>query len=331
MKIQTSRGSYNVTLPINPPGGKGEFYMVCPACMPDRKPENQKKKALAINMRKSPMVWRCNRCGEAGIVFKEEDLAHQKIKPILSFPKHREAEPKHYQWLQERMISKTTADHFKITISNENVLQLKNKDPEQKGKWINTICINFPYYQDNLLINIKYRDSRKNFKLIAGADKVFYNIDSIRGRDYVIITEGEFDCMAYHEAGLTSVVSVPNGATISKQEKEHFEETGQLKVFNPLNLEYLDLNIEMFDHIKIIYLATDDDATGVKLRMELARRLGKERCKFIRFNDYKDEKDQPINDPNQLLIVKGKEVLADTLNNAYDFPIENVSTAEDHY
>jgi len=227
-------------------------------------------------------------------------------------------------------LNSATVDHFKITISNENVLQIKTNTPENKGQWVNTVCLNFPYYQDGLLVNIKYRDPRKNFKLIAGASKIFYNIDSIKEREYCIITEGEFDAMAFHQSGLTSVVSVPNGATISEKEKDHYQETGQLKVFNPLNLEYLDLNIERFDHLKTIYIATDDDATGVKLRLELARRLGKERCKFIRFGDFKDKEDKPINDPNELLVKKGEKVLADSINKAYDFPIENVSVAEDH-
>jgi len=331
MKIRDSNGNiYSLHLPSSPPGGEGEYYMICPCCTHSRKQSHQKEKKMAVNMRKSPMPWRCNHCGEAGYVFTDEDIAHRKIKPLLTHPRFRAPEEKHYSWLKKRALSQATADHFKISISNENVLQLKTDKPEQKGKWISTICLNFPYYEDGLLINIKYRDQRKNFKLIAGATKVFYNIDSIRNAKYCIITEGEFDAMAYYESGLSSVVSVPNGATISEKEKQHYEDTGMLKVFNPLNLEYLDLNIDKFDHLETIYLATDDDATGIKLRNELARRLGKERCKFIRFNDYKDEKDNPINDPNQLLIAKGKAILADTINKAYDFPIEDVSTAGDY-
>jgi hypothetical protein len=31
------------------------------------------------------------------------------------------------------------------------------------------------------LTNIKYRDARKNFKLVSGAEKVFYNIDATVG------------------------------------------------------------------------------------------------------------------------------------------------------
>jgi twinkle protein len=321
---------YRISLPTTAPGGNGEFYMICPICTPSRKSNHQNEKKMAVNMKKSPMPWRCNHCGEAGYVFTDEDIAHRKIKPLLNHPKSRPPEQRHYQWLAGRKIGVQTTDHFKINISNENIYQLRHDNPAVKGQWLNAVCLNFPYYEDGILINIKYRDKRKNFKLISGATKIFYNIDSIKNSNYCVITEGEFDAMAYHEAGITSVVSVPNGATISEKEKEYFEDTGQLKVFNPLNLEYLDLNIDKFDHLETIYLATDDDPTGIKLRMELARRLGKEKCKYIKFSDYKDLDDNPINDPNQLLIEKGKKALAETLEKAYDFPIENVSTAGDY-
>ena len=47
----------------------------------------------------------------------------------------------------------------------------------QTGKTENTIKFN--YYVGDQLINVKYRDGRKNFKLYKGAEKVFYNINSI--------------------------------------------------------------------------------------------------------------------------------------------------------
>ena len=69
----------------------------------------------------------------------------------------------------------------------------------------------------------------KTFKLYKGAEKVFYNINSIVGYEYCVITEGEMDVLALHEAGIPNVVSVPNGATL-----------------NSNNLDYLDNCIELF-------------------------------------------------------------------------------------
>ena len=44
------------------------------------------------------------------------------------------------------------------------------------------------------LINVKYRDGRKNFKLYKGAEKVFYNIDSIVGHDIVLLLKVKWMC-----------------------------------------------------------------------------------------------------------------------------------------
>ena len=120
-------------------------------------------------------------------------------------------------------------------------------------------------------INIKYRDGRKNFKLVKGAEKVFYNIDNTINSDYVVIVEGEIDALSYVESGILSVVSVPNGATI-----------------NNTNLDYLDSCIDYFDSKEKIILAVDTDEAGVTLKQELIRRLGAERCFTVEFGVYKD-------------------------------------------
>ncbi len=69
----------------------------------------------------------------------------------------------------------------------------------------------------------------KNFKLYKGAEKIFYNLDSIIGYNWCIIVEGEMDVCAIHEVGIPNVISVPNGATL-----------------NHNNLDYLDNCIDYF-------------------------------------------------------------------------------------
>ena len=65
-------------------------------------------------------------------------------------------------------------------------------------------AIKFNYFAGGELTNIKYRDGRKNFKLVKGAEKVFYNIDSIVGFEYCVIVEGEMDVLALHASGITN-------------------------------------------------------------------------------------------------------------------------------
>ena len=68
-------------------------------------------------------------------------------------------------------------------------------------------------------------------------------------------------------------------------------------------------------------LCTDNDQPGLSLRNELARRLGHYRCKYIEFGDY--------NDPNDVLVKKGAEVLRNILNTAKDFPLEGIVNIDD--
>ena len=136
------------------------------------------------------------------------------------------------------------------------------------------------------LTNVKYRDGRKNFKLFKGAEKVFYNIDNIVGFEYCVITEGEMDVLALHEAGITNAISVPNGATL-----------------NSNNLDYLDSCIDYFEDKEKVILAVDDDEAGQALQVELIRRLGSEVCYLASFEDCKDA--------NEYLLKHGKEKLTE--------------------
>lgn len=331
-KILTSQGPYDITLPATPPGGDGEYPMVCPVCTPTRKPEHKNEKKLSVqmlNLKNGKMQWRCNHCGEGGYVHEDNEKVFDKeIRPVDNNYLSTKPNDQFFDWLlKERGIPRDIAQipGLAITVSREKILQLNHPDPNIRNKWLNTNAINFKYLYNGELVNIKYRDKRKNFKLISKATKIFFNIDSIKNHKFAVITEGEFDVYAYITAGITPVISVPNGINLSVKEKQEFLETGDPSVFGNVNMEYLDLCIEDFAHLETIYLATDDDIPGIKLREELARRLGKERCRYIRFGDWE------VNDPNELLLKLGKETLASTLKYSHEFPIQDVTVASDYW
>jgi twinkle protein len=172
----------------------------------------------------------------------------------------------------------------------------------QTGKSENTIQFN--YIIGDELINVKYRDGRKNFKLYKGAEKIFYNINSIVGYDTCVITEGEMDVLALHEAGIKNAISVPNGATL-----------------NSNNLDYLDNCIDYFEDKEKVILAVDNDEPGQALQQELIRRLGAEVCFLTTFEDCKDA--------NEYLIKYGKDKLVNRIEGARPVPLENVTTLKD--
>jgi twinkle protein len=147
----------------------------------------------------------------------------------------------------------------------------------------------------------------KYFKLVSGAELIFYNIDALQGETECCIVEGELDVCAAVESGIYNCVSVPNGAS-----------SGNSK------LDYLDNNWEAFEGMTKIILATDNDAPGIALRDELARRFGKHRC-------YKVEYPEGCKDTNEVLCKYGKDAVREMYNNARPFPVEGILTIEDFY
>jgi len=203
------------------------------------------------------------------------------------------------KWFEnERKISQNTLNDLKIS---EGIEWMPKKN-DSKGHNINTIQFN--YFIDNKLINTKFRDSLKMFKLVSGAELVLYNLDSLNGHTSCFITEGEIDALTLHECGFKNVISVPNGASKGKN-----------------NLSYLDNSIQYLEHITEFILCLDNDENGNKLKDELARRLGFENCKTVTFKDCKDA--------NECLIKYGKQIVIDSIKDAKEFPIVGVFNSHD--
>ena len=271
----------------------GKTQGICPLCSHDRKPENKKQKCASYDWERG--LGTCHNCSSSfqlhtyqrkGASDKEYIRPEPYVKKVLK--------SKVTQWFESRGISKQTLIDLNV---NEGLEYMP-----QTGKQENTIQFN--YIIGDQLINVKYRDGRKNFKLYKGAEKVFYNINSIVGYDSCIITEGEMDALALHEAGVKNVISVPNGATLHHN-----------------NLDYLDNCIDYFEDKQKIILAVDTDEPGLALRRELVRRLGAEVCFLVDFKECKDA--------NEYLTTYGKEKLKQTIDKARAYPLENVTTFKD--
>jgi len=259
----------------------------CPVCTPERK--NKRDKSLSVNI--SEGVWLCHNCGWKG------GLSKKKEEKTWYYPQDSKLEPseKAISWFLKRGIELETLVRFKIGESMEVMPQVKQ--PRN--------CINFKYYQDGTLVNIKYRDGEKNFKMVKDAKLIFYNIDGIKDSDQAIIVEGEIDCLSVYQCGFKHVVSVPNGASKGNQ-----------------NLEYLDACIASFKGKTRIVIATDDDEAGMMLRNELSRRLGKHRCLMV---DYPEG----CKDFNEVLVAHGSEKVAEVVKSARPFPLEGIITVRD--
>jgi twinkle protein len=271
----------------------GKKQGICPLCSANRKPKNQKAKCASYDWERG--LGTCHNCNST---FQLHTYKRKgETTKVYERPKNEVVKPpdsKVVEWFKSRGISQSTLTDLKVGEGSEYM--------PQTGKTENTIKFN--YFMGGDLVNIKYRDGRKNFKLYKGAEKVFYNIDSIIGYDYCVIVEGEMDVLALHEAGVTNAISVPNGATL-----------------NTNNLEYLDNCIDYFDDKDKIILAVDTDEAGQALQAELVRRLGSEVCYLASFDDCKDA--------NEYLIKYGTEKLVQRITGARPVPLENVTTFRD--
>ena len=274
----------------------GKTQGVCPNCSHNRKPKNKKNKCASYDWERGlGTCHNCNTTFQLHTYLRKGDTEKVYVRPdAIDVVDPEELGSKVYQWFKTRGISQQTLNDLNITEGSEYM--------PQTGKHENTIQFN--YMMGNELINIKYRDGHKNFKLYKGAEKIFYNINSVVGFDQVYIVEGEMDVLSFHEAGIFNVVSVPNGATINNN-----------------NLDYLDNCIDYFLDKEKIIIAVDQDEAGEALQQELIRRLGAEICYIINFQDVKDA--------NEYLLKYGKEKLRETASNSKPVPLENVTTFKD--
>jgi len=272
---------------------EGKKQGVCPLCSSDRKPKNTKAKCASYDWERG--LGTCHNCNTSFQLHTyQRKGASEKV---YVRPESIEIKPpasKVIEWFKTRGISQKTLIDLNVGEGSEWM--------PQTGKAENTIQFN--YLMGDQLINVKYRDGRKNFKLYKGAEKVFYNINSIIGYEYCVIVEGEMDVLALHEAGITNAISVPNGATL-----------------NSNNLDYLDNCIDYFEDKEKVILAVDSDEAGQALQAELVRRLGAEVCFIATFDDCKDA--------NEYLTTHGKEKLSERITKARPVPLENVTTFKD--
>jgi twinkle protein len=152
--------------------------------------------------------------------------------------------------------------------------QLGVSSSDRGGDWIE-----IPYLERGKQVNTKFRTiaGEKKFSQETGGRKCFWNIDVLGDTTLeaqpLIITEGEFDAIVAMQCGKQRVISVPDGAPA---EAQGAEDTG-------VKYSYVSDARPLLRDVKEIILATDHDGPGINLLNDLAIRLGKHRCKWLRY------------------------------------------------
>lgn len=211
----------------------------------------------------------------------------------------------HYEYLQSRGISKETADKYKLFAGRKWFARL-NKEAD---------CIGFPYFRDGALVGVKYRSfPDKDFTQESGGAHDFFGLDNIIPDRPIVIVEGEIDALTLHECGVDNVLSVPGGAPVKVAD-------GKVLPSEDKKFAFVWNAREVLEKAPYIILATDQDAPGQALAEELARRIGKDKCRAAKF-DAKDL-NEVFNDPSR----EGTTLIHGILAAAQPYPIAGLSDA----
>ena len=265
----------------------GENQMVCPECSHNRRKKHIK--CFSYNHEKG--VGYCNHCETRFVKYESSEPKVYHKPQWQNFTKLSENVVK---WFEKRGILQKTLIANKIQEIEEYMPQIEKK----------ANCIVFPYFRNGELINMKFRDGRKNFKLVSGAELIWWNFDALKNFEEIIIVEGEMDALSAMQAGFENVISVPNGASIGK-------------------MDYFDSSFLELEKVKTFILATDNDLKGIELKNEFIRRLGFEKCKIANLMQYKDL--------NEVLVSEGRESVQNVIKSAKILKADDVYELHDFY
>jgi len=266
---------------ISPKGNRPEQKVQCPNCLKIGK-TNYKDTCLSINLIDG--LYNCHKCGWSGCVKQKE------FKPMYQRPTKT-----NFTKLSDEALKLFTDRGITQNVVNENKIVM-SKDGQS---------IIFPYLRNGELINYKQRFIKeKDFRQAKDAEAIMYNYDRCINQKELIVCEGEFDCLAFEVAGFKNVTSVNQGAP-NVNDKNIDKK-----------LECITNCYELFENAEKIYIATDNDENGRRLKDELIRRFGADKCSVIDFNDSKDA--------NEYLLKYGINKLKECVKNALDVPINGV-------
>ena len=277
--------------------------VVCPECGPDRKKQNTKDMTLT-RKDDGAIVYHCHHCSTSGSVQPKERTLSVVPSPTITSKK---LQTVHYDWLLTRGITKDTADNMKLFAADKYFGKLQTT----------TEAIGFPYFRDGALISAKYRSIvQKDFTQDAGGAHDFFGLDKVVKGKPIIIVEGEMDCLTLMQCGIENAVSVPSGAPIKVAD-------GKVLPSEDKKFAYVWNAREVLESAPYIILATDQDVPGQALAEELARRIGKDKCRLAKFamKDLNDIYNDPsLTDDPSLTIQK-------ILDDAAPYPVAGLSAA----
>lgn len=282
---------YGIDVPTT---GSGEVDALCPECSPHRK----KKTARCLSVNLDKQTFFCHHCGwSGGLAQGERERSQQQQWTKREYRKPQPTSqglPENVvKWFASRGVPQDVLERNKIGYGRVYMPQVED--------YVNAVL--FGYYRDTELINIKHRDGCKNFRMEAGAERILYGLNDIA--ETTIIVEGEVDKLSVEVAGFRACVSVPDGAP-APETRDYSSK-----------FSFLEADKARVEGVKQWVLAVDNDAPGQRLEDELARRLGREKCKRVTWPS-------GCKDANEVLVMHGFDMLKACIEQAKPLPINGV-------
>jgi twinkle protein len=270
----------------------------CPNCSHERKKSNEKD--LNIDRKDDYLLFHCHHCLISGAVKSSGVYKMKEVK--MNMTEMNFLGNNHYDFLTSRGISKKTADYMQL-FSAEKYFKRLNKTTQSIG---------FPYFKNGKLVASKYRSIEdKDFTQDTGGAQEFFGIDKVIIGNPIVIVEGEIDALSLMECQIPNVLSVPSGAPIKVSD-------GKIDATEDKKFSYIWSGFDILQSVPYIVIATDTDVPGQALAEELARRIGKDRCRIAKFSR---------KDLNEVLLLDGADEVIRIINSAEPYPVAGLSSA----
>ena len=178
--------------------------------------------------------------------------------------------------------------------------------------------IHIPFLFRGETVNHKHRtiSGEKMMHQDKDAKKCLWNFDCLLDPTLkdspLVITEGELDAITAIQCGYARTVSVPDGAPAT------ILDPGE----DTIKYNFLDDVMEHIKDCKEIIIAADGDEKGANLLHDLSLRLGKTRCKFLKYP-------KGTKDLNEVLVKYGNKGVVETMNRAAWVGIDGVYKLDD--
>jgi len=229
----------------------GEYCLdLCPLC-------NAGPGHFYINQAKE--FFYCHKCGERGHILSLKKRLGD-LPPIAHISEYSKIKTP-AKTIDLSIIEKYHKDLLENSAALAYLTDERRFNPETIKKFklgFKDGAIAIPHLRDGECLNVKYRSlngGEKKYFREEGYPSILFNLDSARNSGWIVLTEGEFDAMAFYQMGVQSVAAVTGGADC-----------------------FLDEWIDPLESFSQIFISWDMDEAGRKGAEKAGDKLGHYRC-----------------------------------------------------